>query len=92
MEAIAGVSLAANVIQFIDFSSRLISKGKELHDNGSLSEKDNLENVARSLADFTHKLRDSLQSRSIVSADDTEDDKVGIFRADLKLLTMAREP
>ncbi|KAK5093357.1 hypothetical protein LTR70_004729 [Exophiala xenobiotica] len=75
MEAIAGISLAANVIQFIDFSSRLISKGKEIHENGSLSEQDDLENVTRSLAHFSHKLRESLQSRCTAGADITEDDK-----------------
>jgi len=92
MEAIAGISLAANVIQFIDFSSRLVSKGKEIHENGSLSEQDDLENVTRSLAHFSHKLRESLQSRCTAGADITEDDKVGVCRAHLQLLTLAQEP
>ena len=37
MEALAAVSLAGNVIQFVDFSSKVISEARSIERNGDLS-------------------------------------------------------
>ena len=76
MEALAGVSLAANVIQFIDFSYTLVSRGKRIHRNGSPSEHGDLEKVTIALVDYNRRLQESLASRMSSADGPTEDEKV----------------
>ena len=76
MEALAGVSLASNVIQFIDFSYTLVSRGKRIHRNGSLSEHGDLEKVTIALVDYNRRLQESLKSRLSSADGPTEDEKV----------------
>ncbi len=58
-EAVAAFGVAANVVQFIDFSGRILSEGYRLHksERVSLSKNEELESIALDL----QKLRDELQ-------------------------------
>ena len=76
MEALAGISLAANVIQFVDFSYTLVSRGKSIHRNGSLSEYGDLEKVTVALVDYNRRLQESLASRMSSTNGHTGDEKV----------------
>ena len=60
-EAVAALSIAANVVQFIDFSGKILSEGYRLHKSKRVSSSKNeeLENIALDL----QKLRDELQSQ-----------------------------
>jgi len=82
METLAGFSLAANVVQFIDFSCTLVSRGKDFHRNGSLTEHSDLENVTRSLVHYNRRLRESLESKQSSTDERTEDEKVRICEAE----------
>ena len=60
-EALAAFSIAANVVQFIDFSGKILSEGYRLHKSTRVgpSKNEELEIIALDL----HKLRDELQSQ-----------------------------
>ena len=60
-EAVAALGVAANVVQFIDFSGKILSEGYRLHKSKRVSSSKNeeLENIALDL----EKLRDELQSQ-----------------------------
>ena len=58
-EAVAALGVAANVVQFIDFSGKILSEGYRLHRSKRVnpSKNEELENIALDL----QKLRDELQ-------------------------------
>ncbi|KAL8774445.1 MAG: hypothetical protein Q9209_000818 [Squamulea sp. 1 TL-2023] len=74
MEALAAFSLTANVIQIVDFSSRLLGQYRELCQNGSLAEHRASTQVADALANATTSLKVSLagQPGSPLSQDDRD--------------------
>ena len=51
LESLAALSLAGNIVQFVDFGCRLFSKSRELYgsSDGVLAENAELENIANSL-------------------------------------------
>ncbi|KAH7395860.1 hypothetical protein BKA64DRAFT_71595 [Cadophora sp. MPI-SDFR-AT-0126] len=69
MEALAALSVAAAVIQFLDFSSKLVSKGQQLHSstNGALIENTELEEAARRLKGLTEPLQTSEGDEAIAA-------------------------
>ena len=60
VEAVAALSVAANVVQFIDFSGKILSEGYRLHKSKRVgpSKNEEIENIALDL----QKLHDELQS------------------------------
>jgi hypothetical protein len=67
MDPFTALSLAGNVVQFVDFGIRLVSRGSELYTSatGSLTANDELELVAADLNALTAKLRSSFNSEQI---------------------------
>jgi hypothetical protein len=63
MESLAALGLASNILQVVDFSSRIISKAHELRHSatGLVEEHSILDNAARNLTD----LYDELYERSV---------------------------
>ena len=59
LESLAALSLAGNIVQFVDFGCRLFSKSRELYgsSDGVLAENAELENVANSLTALSKGLR-----------------------------------
>ena len=57
MEAIAGLSLAANILQVVDFSAKLLSKGREIQQAGSTIQKSELEAVTTDFAALSGTLK-----------------------------------
>ncbi len=78
MEALAGVSLAANVLQFIDFTTRLVSTGVEIHKLGASSENGDLETITRRLVEFNHDARELLASRQPSNESPTNEERVSV--------------
>ncbi|KAI9771952.1 MAG: hypothetical protein M1839_002585 [Geoglossum umbratile] len=64
MEVLAAISLAGNIIQFVDFSGKLISKTAEIRKSGTgaLAENINIETATNDLALLSTKLHDSANS------------------------------
>lgn len=60
------LTIAAAVVQFVDFSSRIISKGNEYHKSadGALVENKELEVVAASIQELSVRLHQSLSSKA----------------------------
>ena len=61
MDPLTALSLASNVIQVVDFSIRLVSKGVEIYKDGSLAENVDAEEVTQSLKGLNGKLQRSIQ-------------------------------
>ena len=59
MEAVATLSLAANIVQFIDFGTRTLRKGKEIYASSEGASSDNLaiEAVVRHLKDTLSQIQ-----------------------------------
>ncbi|KAK1991908.1 hypothetical protein LX36DRAFT_662890 [Colletotrichum falcatum] len=56
MDPITAISLASNVISFIDFGTAVIRGAKKVQDAGALEDNDTLDSVARQMQAFTVKL------------------------------------
>ncbi|KAL8808792.1 MAG: hypothetical protein Q9200_004023 [Gallowayella weberi] len=63
MESLAAFSLAAAVIQVVDFSTRVLKQCRELHKSGSLAEHRDSSEVADELVKATTSLKRSLASQ-----------------------------
>jgi pyruvate-formate lyase-activating enzyme len=85
MEAIAALGLASNIIQIVDFSSRIISRGQEIYSSsdGSTAEHALLSDVARNLAELHQSL--------IVSGSVRDKGKRKLTVADKQLLDLKIE-
>ena len=61
MEALAAVSLAGNILQFLDFTSNAISKSRQIHasTSGSLKEHDDLQDLTLDLKGLSGRLQAS---------------------------------
>jgi hypothetical protein len=60
MEALAVIGLVANIIQFVDFSGKLIAKSTELYHShdGALAENVDIETTTKHLTVLIQKLKD----------------------------------
>lgn len=56
LDPFTALSVASSVIQIVDFSSKLVSKGEEIRRNGSLVENDELERVTKDLQELNGSL------------------------------------
>lgn len=61
MEALAAVSLAGSILQFLNFTGDAISKSRQIHAsvNGTLKEHDDLETITTDLKDLSVRLQAS---------------------------------
>lgn len=57
MDPLTAFSLACGVIQVVDFSTKVLTKCKEIYNNGALSEYDDIEKMSNHLADLRKDLR-----------------------------------
>jgi hypothetical protein len=66
LDPLTAISLAGNVVQFVDFSSKVISKTRELikSSHGTTQEAYNAEIVIRDLLRLSEQLKDGLQAVS----------------------------
>ncbi|OQU94913.1 NACHT domain-containing protein [Cladophialophora immunda] len=76
MEAMAAVGLAGNILQFIDFAAKIVTKGHHIYKSvdGSLSENNDLELITSDLVVLQTKLERS-PDRSSGAASPNEDDE-----------------
>jgi hypothetical protein len=62
MEAIAAFSVACNVIQVVDFGLRTVSKCREIYNQGTAIDHQDLDNTSKHLAEINEKLSTSIQN------------------------------
>ena len=65
MDPISAFGLAANVLQFIDFASKLFSAGYQMHQAGTSQLSLDLGLVVRDLGDLSRNLNTSLNSPGV---------------------------
>jgi len=56
LDPLTAISLASAVVQFVDFSVKLVSAGHELYEKGSLADNDEVEQITQDLANLTEEL------------------------------------
>jgi hypothetical protein len=66
MEALAAVSLAGSVVQFVEFSCKFLSEGRQLYQSssGKLESNEEVELIVEDLRTVITKLRQSSQGKS----------------------------
>ena len=76
LDPLTAISLAGNVVQFVDFSGKIISKTRELikSPHGLTQDAYDAENVIRDLSSLAEKLKDGVRATGAVSQ--TDDEKV----------------
>ena len=79
MEGVAALSLAANVIQVVSFSHRILSAARETYKNGFLRDNAALEQLAEDLKSANESLQQRLHQSAGSSL--SKDDKVGYVRS-----------
>lgn len=57
MDPLSAVGLAGTLVQFIDFTSKIVTQGRELYKTGSLKLKGQVEAVTTDLLDFSTKFQ-----------------------------------
>ncbi|KAI9679715.1 MAG: hypothetical protein M1822_007321 [Bathelium mastoideum] len=77
MEAIAALGIASNIIQFVDFSLKVVSKGNHIYrsNDGSLAEHNDLELVTNDLLILQKGIEQSLTAPSLNDSDEDGDKK-----------------
>jgi hypothetical protein len=92
MDPLSAVSIASNVIQFVDFACKLVSGSRQLHKSldGVLSDKVIVEVLADDLESLSTNLRKSLgdnqpvgSTRQVYSEDDVVLELAGLFSMSL---------
>ena len=63
MEPLAALSVAANVIQLVDYGTRLIRNIHQLHQDGQVPEDIDLQIVTKDLRDLNGRLQTSAEQR-----------------------------
>jgi hypothetical protein len=76
MDPFSALAIAMATIQVIDFSSKLVSVGREVYRKGSLATEDELKVRTNNLRDLVKSLQSSLQSSRPDAIDLVEDTKV----------------
>jgi molecular chaperone GrpE (heat shock protein) len=76
LDPLTAISLAGNIVQFVDFTAKVISKTRELarSTHGTTQEAYNAEIVIRDLLKLSEQLKDGARAASAVPQ--TDDDKV----------------
>jgi hypothetical protein len=78
MEAVAAVGLAGNIIQFIDFAAKVVTKGHRIYQSadGSLSEYNDLQLITSDLLVLQTKLERSQEQDSTPTSCNEDDEAI----------------
>ena len=63
LDPLSALSVAASVVQFVEFASKIVSKGKQLYDSpdGSLRDNEEAETATKRLQDLADSLKQSIE-------------------------------
>jgi len=61
LDPLTALSVAASIVQFVDFAAELLTKGKEIHRSGGLSDNNEIEAASSRLHTLSSKLGESLR-------------------------------
>ncbi|KAE9364398.1 hypothetical protein N431DRAFT_488965 [Stipitochalara longipes BDJ] len=68
MDPLTALSVAASVVQFVDFTFKVLSDAHQLYENGELSVHEQTSKVAHDLASFSRQLRKSIRDQNSTAA------------------------
>ena len=71
-ESLAALSLASNIVQFIDFGCRLFSKSRELYIEGFVTESVQIETISETVGRFASGLIVSSTRKDLLSKDEAD--------------------
>jgi hypothetical protein len=93
LDALTALSLAGTIIQFVDFSGKLLAKGHEIYvsvDGASIGNND-LEAAAKNLRDLNERLNASAVSRRGDVVDAISESEVALIQLTTKCSAVAEE-
>lgn len=63
IDPLSALSVAASVVQFVEFAHKIVSKGRQLYDspNGALRDNEETETVTKRLQALTEMLKESME-------------------------------
>jgi len=73
-DPLSAISLAANVLQFIDFACGLFSTAKQIYKDGNTAEISHLEDIAASLSKLAQDVKTSSESHKTMQGVNDEND------------------
>jgi hypothetical protein len=76
LDPLTALSVAGTIVQFVDFSASLISKGQAIHRKGSTVQNNELETVTKDLLDITRTLQVSLPQDTSLAHSLSKDEQV----------------
>ena len=76
MDPLSALSLAANVLQFVEFTTKILAVGHEIYQSGTSSANANLELVTKDIHSLGAKLKTTALPEGLPKVL-TEDDQVG---------------
>ncbi|TVY41183.1 hypothetical protein LSUB1_G001515 [Lachnellula subtilissima] len=93
LEALTALSLAATIVQFVDFSSKLLAKSHEIFVSvdGASIENNDLEAATKNLRDLGERLNKSTVSRRGDTVEATSEPEVALIQLTTKCSAVARE-
>ena len=71
-ESLAALSLASNIVQFIDFGCRLFSKSRELYIEGFVTESVQLETISETVRRFAKEINVTPTRKDLLSKDEAD--------------------
>jgi hypothetical protein len=80
MEAIAGLSLAANILQVIDFTANVLLAGHQIHKSGSTAQNAELELVTKDFVELNDRLKSWARPEAASSGPLEKDSQVHVLR------------
>ncbi len=91
-ESLAALSLASNIVQFIDFGCRLFSKSRELYIEGFVTESVQLETISETVGRFAKEINVTPTRKDLLSKDEADlltlAEVCGEIAEDFKLLLL----
>lgn len=67
MEGLVGLSVACNIVQVVDFGLKVVSKVRQIYQNGATVEEQDFQANARELASWTDRLKASINEAGLLT-------------------------
>jgi N-terminal domain on NACHT_NTPase and P-loop NTPases len=80
LDPVTALAVAGNIVQFVDFSFKLVSKANEFHEHGSLLQHQHLRQYAQQIKDFNSLLETRLKGFQDEAADKAQDPVTRLLR------------
>jgi hypothetical protein len=79
LDPFTALNLAAAVVQFVDFGSKILSDSSAIYKSGSTSEREDIKSITMNLAALADRIRHDLEPASGPDGPSNPNEQVGSF-------------